>query len=474
MLTNLAYGGTEAGTQFTSGAGQSTTGNGAASGTIWDRTNPPASNQKQWVDPTTAAVTQYNGTRCATAYRTTAASINYTECGFLYNWCAALGNSNSACGQTSGDVANAGVGLCPAGWRLPTGGSSGEFQAMYTAIDGTHANLVGASSTWRGVYSGYFYAGLGLRYQSTEGDYWSATASSSIYGYSLGFGTSGVSPANYTYKYGGFAVRCIAQTPAQTGDPIQNITKATCPSTITNVYDTRDSHYYSVQKLADGNCWMLTNLAYGGNTTGVGDKYDPGVQFASGAGQDTEGNGAASSTIWDYTNPPYNNQKQWVNPTTATVTQGSNGTRCATAYRTSAASINYTECGFLYNWCAALGSSSSACAEASSDVDIYDAGVGLCPSGWRLPTRMEYDDMYAAIGGTRADIVGASSTWRGAYSGLFYPSQGLQVQSGQGYYWAATAYSATFGYFFAFSASRVYSSVSTDKYYGYAVRCITA
>jgi uncharacterized protein (TIGR02145 family) len=337
---------------------------------------------------------------------------------------------------------------------------------MYTAIGGVRANLVGASSTWRGVYSGDFAPGFGLYYQSISARYPSATAVSSTGGYVLYFDTSLViNPTTSNNKYYGYAVRCIAQTPAQTGDPIQNITKATCPSTITNVYDTRDSHYYSVQKLADGNCWMLTNLAYGG--------AEAGTQFTSGAGQATPSNVAASSTAWNRANPPYNNQKQWVDPTTAAVTQY-NGTRCATAYRTSAASINYTECGFLYNWCAALGNSNSACAQASGNV--ANAGIGLCPDGWRLPTSGpsgEFPAVYAAIGGTHANLVGASSTWRGVYSGVFDPGSGLGLQSTIGYYWSATAVSAINGYHLNFSASSVLPASITNKHYGFAVRCVT-
>ena len=51
---------------------------------------------------------------------------------------------------------------------------------------------------------------------------------------------------------------------------IQTITKASCPITRTQVKDQRDNNSYYIQKLADNNCWMLTNLAYAGGTANGG------------------------------------------------------------------------------------------------------------------------------------------------------------------------------------------------------------
>ena len=45
---------------------------------------------------------------------------------------------------------------------------------------------------------------------------------------------------------------------------IQAVTSSNCPTTRTMVVDARDNHTYWIQKLADGRCWMLTNLAYVG------------------------------------------------------------------------------------------------------------------------------------------------------------------------------------------------------------------
>ncbi len=53
---------------------------------------------------------------------------------------------------------------------------------------------------------------------------------------------------------------------------MQTITTDTCPTARIRAVDARDNHTYWVQKLADGRCWMLTNLAYaGGGTNTHGD-----------------------------------------------------------------------------------------------------------------------------------------------------------------------------------------------------------
>ena len=74
----------------------------------------------------------------------------------------------------------------------------------------------------------------------------------------------------------------LVQTPTtaaqSASSPIQTVTKANCSTTRTMVRDARDNSTYWIQKLADGNCWMLTNLAYaGGGTNTYGDVINQGT-----------------------------------------------------------------------------------------------------------------------------------------------------------------------------------------------------
>ena len=136
-----------------------------------------------------------------TAYNMSSGNTTY---GNYYNWYAATAGSGT-CAMTSG---NASSSICSKGWKLPTSGSStSDFQVLY--------NNYNSSAAMRGdpvnfVLSGYRY-GSSTYGQGSGGFYWSSTAYNSGYAYYLSLGSSSVSPQNNYYKYGGLAVRCVAQ-----------------------------------------------------------------------------------------------------------------------------------------------------------------------------------------------------------------------------------------------------------------------
>ncbi len=109
--------------------------------------------------------------------------------------------------------------ICPKGWRLPTGGSSGEFQALYnkgksdwTTNGGKNGYWIGGTANAAGA-AFFQVAGVvgddGLRYPGSNGYYWSSTISSATSAYSLDFG-SGIYPTNNRDRCLGNLVRCIA------------------------------------------------------------------------------------------------------------------------------------------------------------------------------------------------------------------------------------------------------------------------
>jgi uncharacterized protein (TIGR02145 family) len=189
MITNLAY---AYGNHYTSGNGSSGWTTSATSTAYYtDSYND-------------TGVTQFSGTRCPKSYATSASNLDGTECGFLYNWFAATAGTGTAA-MTSG---NATASICPVGWHLPTGGSSGEFRALNILMSSSAANWT-SSGVWRGAYSGYFNPGYGLVNQGSHGYYWSSTAGGSMGVYSFYFVSGYVYPENSSSKYVGFAVRCV-------------------------------------------------------------------------------------------------------------------------------------------------------------------------------------------------------------------------------------------------------------------------
>ena len=124
--------------------------------------------------------------------------------GGLYTWYTATAGTGTQSMSTQGQ--NTTVSICPKGWRLPTSGNGGEFEALnnrYSSISDLMAN---ADFTLSGrVHSS------SRGYQGSSGYYWSSTVNSSSNAYHLLLNTSYVYPANFSSKNYGFSVRCIAR-----------------------------------------------------------------------------------------------------------------------------------------------------------------------------------------------------------------------------------------------------------------------
>jgi uncharacterized protein (TIGR02145 family) len=135
-------------------------------------------------------------------------SSSWYSYGVMYGWyTATAGNGDYA--KSSGNVTGD---ICPAGWRLPTGGTSGEFVSLANAVGGStdtakNNNLLAFPNNF--IYSGdYNYNVSGGR--GTYGRYWSATPVNNVKAYRLGVAISnGATPSGSWNKWDAFAVRCI-------------------------------------------------------------------------------------------------------------------------------------------------------------------------------------------------------------------------------------------------------------------------
>lgn len=144
-----------------------------------------------------------------------------TNYGYLYNWFAATAGESRT--TMPGDGTNDDVApysICPANWRLPTGGSGGEFSTLDIAWGGTgegswdgEPNIAqwNYNGAFKGVFSGYWIGEFDG--QGDYGVFWSASAVSgnADYAFYAYFGADEVNPAVGNARVAGFSVRCLLQ-----------------------------------------------------------------------------------------------------------------------------------------------------------------------------------------------------------------------------------------------------------------------
>ena len=341
--------------------------------------------------------------------------------GGLYNWYTATAGTGTQ-SMSSGNTTNS---ICPKGWRLPTGGSSGEFQTLYnnynslSALRSSPVNLtlsgdVGNSTPYgRGSY----------------GRYWSSTAHSSGNAYLIYLAASNVYPAYNIGTYFGFSVRCVADDKL-TFDSIanmQDMTPELCANTkehqTKTLRDIRDDNTYTVAKLKDGRCWMTQSLRIAGKTLTSAD----------------------SDVTSNYTIP------------------ASSGSGFGT-YDTS--SVYVDSDGGLYTWYAATAGTGTKALSTQGQ----NTTVSICPKGWRLPTG-ENGGEFEALNNRYSSISDLMANANFVLSGFLGGGSRADQGSG-GFYWSSTVNSSDYAYYLYLNTSNAYPAHYSHKYNGFSVRCI--
>lgn len=126
--------------------------------------------------------------------------------GVYYNWFTATAGT----GLYNNTTTNATSSICPKGWRLPTGGASGDFQTLYTA---ENSNVTTFTNDGAWVLSGYYDYSGSVSSQGSYGYWWSSTPypSNARYAYYLYLDSSNVYPQSSNSKANGRSVRCLAR-----------------------------------------------------------------------------------------------------------------------------------------------------------------------------------------------------------------------------------------------------------------------
>ena len=141
-----------------------------------------------------------------------ASTNGQAKVGIYYNFCAASASTYCYASNNGIDVPDtiidAQQDICPANWRMPTGGLVGD----YWALDQKHINTATDSDSFQynlsTPLSGY-YLNSSASYQGSYGSWWSSTYDSSGSMHVMDVSPTYVSSSDHNDRYYGLSMRCL-------------------------------------------------------------------------------------------------------------------------------------------------------------------------------------------------------------------------------------------------------------------------
>ena len=257
--------------------------------------------------------------------------------------------------------------------------------------------------------------------------------------YSLIFGTK-INTALPSGTYSNDVVVSAVANPAYVPKVyLQELTLDQCQSLASDadytVYDSRDDNDYTVRYI-NGACWMTQNLRLSGGRTLT--SADSNVTSSLEPGWDP----SWGDPSWEF---PNNSLKA-----------GEANYIGNSYYPAGFAIDSNTSYGGYYNYCAA-----SAGTDCSS-FSVQDASQSICPAGWTLPTRTQFD----AIAGNSSYSSAFSPVDSGNYS-----DGSLNRTGSNGSWWSATAGDGNTQYLLYYYSGSL-GTINGPKYVGFSVRCV--
>ena len=397
--------------------------------------------------------------------------------GVLYNYCAA--SAGSTCDTTD----NASEDICPAGWRMPTGNSTGEWGVLKTTINNnTASNSASIQAVLSLPLSGYYSRNESADYQGSRGYWWSSTryGSSRYVFYATATGT--YATLRYEPSYG-LSMRCLF-TPPKTIDDVstlqdfaslsaddkQSVLDSMTENTVYQKTDSRDGETYNIAKLADGNIWFLDNLRLDLTDSTVKTNLTSATTNATDTSLGYLKNGSGSS--------PY---------ATAAVAEGMTADYTkpyiSTTYKTTINSDSTKNWGngshmygVLYNYCAA--SAGSYCMSSSTTTDgdgSGNANQDICPAGWRMPTGNstgEWGALDSLINNNTASNSASIQARLSLPLSGFFVDGSADNQGSYGGWWSSTRSNGGYMYYFGASATGTGATYLSYRLYGTSMRCL--
>ena len=168
----------------------------------------------------------------------------------------------------------------------------------------------------------------------------------------------------------------------------------------------------------------------------------------------------------------------------------------ANSYCYSNTPSNCTKYGRLYTWAAAMDSAGTwsangkGCGDAKTCTPTYPVR-GVCPTGWHLPTKAEFETLFTAVGGSSTagtklkstsgwnDFEGKSGNGVDAYSFSVLPAgygnynEGYNFEGDDAFFWSSTELSSNGAYRMGLDYNDdnayLYNSFKNN---GFSVRCV--
>ncbi len=274
----------------------------------------------------------------------------------------------------------------------------------------------------------------------------------------------------------------IKEQPVEERIYLQDITPATCPTTKTRVYDRRDNESYYIQKLADGNCWLLDNLRLDSATTATLDTSNTNMSpvYNFELPESWPINSGYSYSAYETpritTNFKNVGLASWWQADSGTFTNEYNlNAKYTVEDSATVAFAEVSRTGVYYNFCAATAGTSCEDHDGNlpegfvSDGNTYD----ICPAGWRMPTGGSSTGEYADL--------------RSSYDTIDEFQDALNVRLGSGmvngvntqwhprttgYYWSRSVYATIYAYYLATWDYGRAEDAFHNRDIGHAVRCM--
>ncbi|MBR5647724.1 InlB B-repeat-containing protein [Candidatus Saccharibacteria bacterium] len=392
--------------------------------------------------------------------------------GGYYNYCAA--SAGSYCygnGTTEGTSAGDDTeDICPSGWRMPTGGTGGEYDSLYSAYGNSYSNL---RSALRIPLSGYYW-GIHTPPYTDVGStvhFWASTrySNSEMNLLYLSDSPTEVQSNGYYTRNHGFNIRCVAKRYLQDVTNNDLVTMLPSVGSTTVLTDKRDETDYTVGRLKDGNYWLLENLSLDLTDSSVQAKMNSSDTLTNASQSSIDkminGGGTASDK---YAITGVNTQTSGGSYSEARLSLEDIDTVPSDTLSTSGG----WKVGGYYNYCATSAGSYCYGDGASEGTPVGNATEDICPSGWRLATDDsggEYRVLY--------NLYNNYTDFRAALhlplSGYYYDASSHD-QGTDGYFWSSTYKDSVYMY-----DLRAGTSLITPQYDGNrrgegSIRCFKA